>query len=931
VPTECSKKRVRKAAECCAGGFPLQKAQLPVLSVKVNGRQVSALLDTGCSCSILDPSVLGTTQLGGPSHLVSMMNGKTVLCKKIHKVSVEVSGLKIMVDCLVTTLLSGYSMLLGMDAIKLLGGVRVGSDGSIEIQTASVATKETDVNKLVIEDEDFICVFENGRWIVSWKWKGEGVEPTLKNGTEQYSMKGEVREEFEKEIESWIAEGWLKEYHGDHGGILPLMAVLQENKGKVRPVLDYRELNQYIKSHTGDSDVCCEKLRRWRRLGRNVKILDLRKAYLQLHVNEDMWKYQVVIYKKRTYCLTRLGFGLSVAPKIMSAVLTKVLSLESDVKLGTDSYIDDIIVNEDVVSSERVASHLLKYGLESKPAEPLIGGRVLGLRINLEDGQIFWSRDNQVEIPKIPMTKREVFSICGKLIGHYPIASWLRPACSFVKRRTNGLNWDDEPDPDTVKMLTELVSETKARDPVKGRWIVPDVGNGRVWCDASSLAIGVSLEIGGTVVEDATWLRKEKDPMHINLAELDSVVKGVNLALRWGVRKLEVKTDSATVFGWIKSILTNDHRIRTRGLGEALVIRRLSLLKSIIIEYEMKLSIGFVNSSFNLADKLTRVPRKWLTPRRAEDVGAVSQNLEKSIQVEIKEIHDLHHLGVNRTWYVVKQCFPGKEVKKEDVVKVVKQCLRCKEIDPAPVRYEKGSLEVDTVWDRVAFDVTHYGTQKFLTLIDCGPSRFAIWKLIRDEGERTITQLVSEIFRERGPPKEVLMDNAATFRSSLLLELLTRWNVKPIFRCVNRPQGNGIIERNHRTIKRMAARTEGNILDMVYWYNYTPKTTDDENSVPSAMVYKYPWRCRYQYLDEENVDENHGTNCEEFQVGDKVLVKPMNSRCTTVWNGGEVTGLERREVVEVDGLPQHVSRIRRQPVWMKDYDMDDVDIREECS
>jgi hypothetical protein len=150
-----------------------------------------------------------------------------------------------------------------------------------------------------------------------------------------------------------------------------------------------------------------------------------------------------------------------------------------------------------------------------------------------------------------------------------------------------------------VKMLTELVSETKARDPVKGRWIVPDVANGRVWCDASSLAIGVSLEIGGTVVEDATWLRKEKDPMHINLAELDSVVKGVNLALRWGVRKLEVKTNSATVFGWIKSILTNDHRIRTRGLGEALVIRRLSLLKSIIIEYEMKLSIDLVNSCFN--------------------------------------------------------------------------------------------------------------------------------------------------------------------------------------------------------------------------------------------------------------------------------------------------------------------------------------------
>jgi hypothetical protein len=86
-------------------------------------------------------------------------------------------------------------------------------------------------------------------------------------------------------------------------------------------------------------------------------------------------------------------------------------------------------------------------------------------------------------------------------------------------------------------------------------------------------------------------------------------------------------------------------------------------------------------------------------------VGALLQNLEKSIQARIKGVHDLHHLDVNRTWYVVKQCFPGKEVNKEDVVKVVKQCLRCKEIDPAPVRYEKETLEVDTVWERVACDV----------------------------------------------------------------------------------------------------------------------------------------------------------------------------------------------------------------------------------
>jgi hypothetical protein len=63
---------------------------------------------------------------------------------------------------------------------------------------------------------------------------------------------------------------------------------------------------------------------------------------------------------------------LSVASKIILPAFTKVLPLSSDANLGTDSYIDDIVVNEDVVSSERVAGHLIKYGLESKPAEPLI-------------------------------------------------------------------------------------------------------------------------------------------------------------------------------------------------------------------------------------------------------------------------------------------------------------------------------------------------------------------------------------------------------------------------------------------------------------------------------------------------------------------------------------------------------------------------------
>ena len=47
----------------------------------------------------------------------------------------------------------------------------------------------------------------------------------------------------------------------------------------------------------------------------------------------------------------------------------------------------------------------------------------------------------------------------------------------------------------------------------------------------SSLAIEIALEANGSVVEYASWLHPANNVQHINLAELDADLKGVNLAL----------------------------------------------------------------------------------------------------------------------------------------------------------------------------------------------------------------------------------------------------------------------------------------------------------------------------------------------------------------------------------------------------------------
>ena len=725
-------------------------------------------------------------------------------------------------------------------------------------------------------------------------------------------MDVKLRERFDDEVEAWISEGILlpvpqtDEVHS----IIPLMAIEQAKKGKVRPVLDFRRLNEYVSCHSGGSVVCEDTLRRWRKMGANLTLLDLRKAYLQLHVDRSLWKYQVVRFKEKNYYLTRLGFGLNCAPRIMNRVLNTVLSMDESINRATDHYLDDVIVDESVVSAEYVRQHLSKYGLEAKPAVKLFdGAKVLGLGVGRSpvDGSLIWKRVNSVPAPSEVgtfLSRRELFSICGQLVGHYPVAGHLRVACSYIKRSSEGSHWEDDVGETARTMLKDLLADVASSDPVGGRWDAM-AKEGKIWCDASSLAVGCALEINGSIVEDASWLRKKEDGSHINMAELDSVLKGLNLGVKWELQKIEIITDSATVFSWLNSALFESHMVRTRGMNEMLVRRRLSIVKEICEEFHLDVRIRWVASGSNKADALTRVKQRWLHAQRRDFCAAAVAR--PSPEVIVRAIHQQHHLGVDRTFFLAREM--DASIKRDAVVRVVKSCARCQSIDPAPVSYETGQLSVETVWSRVAIDVTHYHGSCYLSMIDCGPSRFAIWRRLRDESVDSIVPEILQVFRERGPPMEMLMDNARSFRSLAMRNLLSSWGVRSVFRCAYRPSGNAIVERHHRTIKRMAARANADPLDMVFYYNVTPREGQRETTVPSNVLFQYKWRVPSVTLPKDKSKRNNG----KWHLGDNVFVKPPLTRCTSMWPVGVVTGVDSDQRVEVDGVPRHVADVRSVP------------------
>ena len=71
-------------------------------------------------------------------------------------------------------------------------------------------------------------------------------------------------------------------------------------------------------------------------MGDQLGVVDLKDAYLQLRVSRGMQDYQIVRIDNQYYRLTRLGFGLASAPKIMLAIVAHVLDVDPRIAAATD-------------------------------------------------------------------------------------------------------------------------------------------------------------------------------------------------------------------------------------------------------------------------------------------------------------------------------------------------------------------------------------------------------------------------------------------------------------------------------------------------------------------------------------------------------------------------------------------------------------------
>ncbi|KFD56624.1 hypothetical protein M514_02300 [Trichuris suis] len=63
-------------------------------------------------------------------------------------------------------------------------------------------------------------------------------------------------------------------------------------------------------------------------------------------------------------------------------------------------------------------------------------------------------------------------------------------------------------------------------------------------------------------------------------------------------------------------------------------------------------------------------------------------------------------------------------------------------------------------------------------MIDCGPSRFAIWRALRSHSAKDIVDRMKAVLFERGAPEEVLADNDTAFRRQTFADMAARWGLR---------------------------------------------------------------------------------------------------------------------------------------------------------
>lgn len=608
---------------------------------------------------------------------------------------------------------------------------------------------------------------------------------------------------------------------------------VKKKNGKWRFVIDFRKLNSLVEMDAFPIPNIDKVLTTFEGCD-HFSVLDAASGYWQVTMKEDDRELTAFEAQGELYEFNVMPFGLCNAPATYQRMMTTILgTLKSCV-----AYIDDVIVASKGFDNHLCDLRLLfdrfrQYNLKLQPSKcnlAMTSVKYLGHIISKDGISPDPEKLKWLEQVDVPSNRKAADRFCGfvnYLSRYIPHLAHIVKPIFAAKSERKRFTWNDN-----CQAAFEAIKMKLLQDPVMLRF--PDFNKPFILhVDASDVAMGACLS-------------QDKGPIHFFSRTFNSAERNYSATDREFCALVNaVKYFRHIIFGYPTTVYT-DHQavvslIHQRPPANGRHARYLNVLS------EFTLNVMHIPGKSNVtADFLSR-------PVMHNDnlkMCAVDSN---AIDNLISIYHNDGHFSVTKVRKALLSSghwFPRMRARLQEFQKNCVVCARAKSYSNNNI--PQGSLpSFPEVQPRqmVFVDIVgplptcKSGYRYIFTMIDAATKWLEAVPLTGIDSNRTINAFNNQWVLRHGPPARVHSDNGTNFRSARFCDFLSKCGIKQTFTTSYRPQGNSVIERQHRTLKD---RLRTSLLQKSgQWTDHLQQAVFDINRTVSDVTGISPFRFLY--------------------------------------------------------------------------------------
>lgn len=781
-----------------------QSNVLPTVNIHVNGKVLTALVDTGSEINLIEESpCIDNRRIKNACLKISAANNTELRCLGILcNLKIKIDN-TIMEDDFVVTKGLTRQCILGMPfLIKYAAGLYIDKK-TIKVRWKIDTYKCNNISDVVNEFRDLfiiepkhlknICV---GKHFIQTGSASPIAKPPYHQGSK---IEAEISKEVEKLLEAGIIRRSKSPWRS--------RAVAQYKKnGKFRLCIDFRPLNEVTKKDAYTIPRIDDILD-FLGDGKIFSVLDWYSGYYQIKMNEEDIEKTAFACRKGCFEFTRMPFGLVNAPATFQRLIDDIL--KEELWEFCVAYLDDLIIKSNSIEEHKEHLKIIFSKLKSA-----------GVKLNL-DKCVFYKKEINVlghiisngycrpDPERIKCIKDFIAPTTYKQLQSFlGLVSYCRKFIHQLAEKAKPLYKQlTEKEPGRKLILSSASLQAfnliKCSISIDSLLQIPNLDKQLILTtDASNNAIGATLSQLDThgIERTVSYFSRLLSQAQKNYSTTDRELLAVIESIKHFRHYLAMNTFK----------IRTDHKPITYLLTAKNLTTRLARWSLALQEYKFELE--YLKGSYNHTDYLSRIApqRSCIQSCTIHTCHQMSKHQKVQIptgnkQETLKFYHELTgHGGEKSLKYHITRKYEWRGLDTE-IRKYISECELCqlngknrKESSLWTVR----ASNQNEIWqiDMIGpLPESTNGSKYILTVID-NFTKMAIAIPCRTKNGTLIAGIVRQIIKNYGKPRKIISDNGLEFKNLHCTELANSEKFTWAYSSPYHPQTNGTVERFNGTI-----------------------------------------------------------------------------------------------------------------------------------